>query len=272
VSAVLEGRALHTGQAVRVELARVDGPVVLRRGEHEARIDELRAVATARATTVARADGLVRLRTVEHLFAALGGLGVRAGVRVDVDGDELPLLDGAALAWARAIAALDPPRAPPPLVVARDAMIVVGASRYEFERADRSATPGARVSVTIDFDDARLEPHASWTSSADDFIGRIAPARTFAFARELDEMAARGLASYVSPDAVVILAPGAIHAGGAPFCPDEPARHKLLDLIGDLYMYGGPPRGGVRAFRPGHAATHAAVAEARARGVLTISP
>jgi UDP-3-O-acyl-N-acetylglucosamine deacetylase len=66
----------------------------------------------------------------------------------------------------------------------------------------------------------------------------------------------------------VVIAEDAIHAAGAPFAPDEPARHKLLDLVGDMYLYGGPPRGRVRAFRPGHAATHAAMARALDLGVL----
>jgi UDP-3-O-acyl-N-acetylglucosamine deacetylase len=59
-----------------------------------------------------------------------------------------------------------------------------------------------------------------------------------------------------------------ILCAGAPFSPDEPARHKLLDLAGDLFVYGGPPRGTVSAYRPGHWSTHEAMRVAIARGVI----
>ncbi len=66
---------------------------------------------------------------------------------------------------------------------------------------------------------------------------------------------------------VVVIGPE-ILARGRPFEADEPARHKLLDLIGDLFLYGGPPRGSVSASRPGHWATHEAMQRAREAGVL----
>ena len=67
---------------------------------------------------------------------------------------------------------------------------------------------------------------------------------------------------------MIVIAPGTIYAAGRPFARDEPARHKLLDLIGDLYLYGGPPIGTVTAFRPGHRVTHAVMREALARGIV----
>jgi UDP-3-O-[3-hydroxymyristoyl] N-acetylglucosamine deacetylase len=67
---------------------------------------------------------------------------------------------------------------------------------------------------------------------------------------------------------MVVVIGAEILAAGRPFAPDEPARHKLLDLVGDLFLYGGPPRGSVAAYRPGHWATHEAVRRAREAGVL----
>jgi UDP-3-O-[3-hydroxymyristoyl] N-acetylglucosamine deacetylase len=254
----LEGFGLHGGRAVRVVLGRAQGELTVR----GAKLSELRVVGAAFATTVA--SERVRVASVEHLFAALAGLGVREGVAIDVDADELPLLDGGALAWTNAISNLEPPReAEAPLVVARDAEILVGASLYAFQ------AKGAReVSVHFETDDPRLAREATWHGDAEDFVSRIAPARTFVMARDLADLAARGLASRVAPESAVVIAEGAIHSAGAPFAPDEPARHKLLDLIGDMYLYGGPPRGRVRACRPGHAATHAAVKRALDLGVL----
>ncbi len=261
---VLEGRGLHGGRTATVTLRRVEAraPVTLRRGDAVARVDELLAVAVVRATTVATADERLRVATAEHLFAALAGLGIYGGLAIEIDGDELPLLDGAAAAWVRALEGLHLAPGPPALVVARDGEISVRASTYTFRAAGRGAA------VRFETDNARLVPDASWDGTTEDFA-RVAPARTFAFARELPHFEAQGLASHVAPESVVVLAEDAVLFAGAPFSADEPARHKLLDLIGDLYLYGGPPRGAVHARRPGHAATHEAVRRALSEGILT---
>ncbi len=237
---------------------------MLRKERQEARIDELLVVGTERATTVARADGAVRVATVEHLFAALAGLGVRDGVAIEVAGDELPLVDGGASAWVRALESLRLPRARARLVVAREAEIHALGSVYTFRRADN------QVRVHFETGDPRLSCEAVWAHEVHDFAVRIAPARTFAFARDLHDLAARGLASHVSPESVVLIAEDTIHAAGAPFSADEPARHKLLDLLGDLYLYGGPPEGSVHAVRPGHAATHQVARRALECGALMV--
>jgi UDP-3-O-[3-hydroxymyristoyl] N-acetylglucosamine deacetylase len=257
----LDGFGLHGGRASKVVIARRPGPVTLQGRT----LDDLEVVATASATTVASRDGAVRMASVEHLFAALGGLGVRDGLAIAVVGDELPLLDGASARWASAILSLDPPRgAVPALVVRRDAEIAVGASVYRFE-----VEPGrCELGVAFETADARLARDAVWCGDAADFLARIATARTFAMAEDIPALATQGLASRVTPEAVVVVG-DAIHCAGAPFGPDEPARHKLLDAIGDFYLHGGPPRGRVHATRPGHRATHAAVARALALGVLT---
>ena len=226
-------------------------------------MDELEVAATARATTLrARATG-ARLATVEHLFAALAGLGIFDGLIVAAEGPELPLLDGGARSWCEAIAQLCIARRGPRLRVARKAVIEVGASRYEF-------APGAGVEVegTIDFNDDRLSPRAHWTGDAADFVARIAPARTFALARDVEELVARGLAHHVDPESVVVIGPEAIHHAGRPFFYDEPAPHKLLDLLGDAYLFGGPPLGLLRAHRPGHAANTFALRRACEEGIL----
>lgn len=260
---VVEGVGLHTGTASRVTLVRRAGAVTLSARGVERTIAELRVASTARALTIE----VPRVGTVEHLFAALAGLGVREGIAIEVEGCELPLLDGAASAWCDAIALLAiewrVPALEPRLRIVRDGFVDVGQSRYELARDNC-----IEVVACIEFGDARLAREASWRGDAVDFRARIAPARTFALSRELDELLARGLASHVSAESVVVIAPDVIHASGPAFTVDEPARHKLLDLIGDLYLHGGPPRGRVRALRPGHAATHDFVRVALERGLL----
>jgi UDP-3-O-[3-hydroxymyristoyl] N-acetylglucosamine deacetylase len=144
----------------------------------------------------------------------------------------------------------------------RPERIDVGTSSYEL-------TPGAgtHVSVELELDDPRVARAAAWDGDPDDFAARIATARTFCLAREVDDMARLGLASHVTPEMVVVIGEE-ILAAGRPFEPDEPARHKLLDLVGDLFLHGGPPLGRVHARRPGHGASHEALRIATERGAL----
>ena len=217
--------------SVRATLRRRRGPVTLGAAGLAARIEELVVGSTARATTVEAHGGALRVGTVEHVFAALAGLGIYDGLALSIEGPEMPLLDGGAAAWCDAIDRLDVSAGPPPARVTREAVVEVGASRYEF-------APGGRVEVEVrvefaGFDETRIAPEARWAGDAPDFQARIAPARTFALARDTAELVASGLARGVDPTSVVVVAPDAIHSAGAPFAPDEPARHKVLDLMGD---------------------------------------
>jgi UDP-3-O-[3-hydroxymyristoyl] N-acetylglucosamine deacetylase len=253
---VVEGLGLHAGTRGRVTVRAREGETTL----NGAPLRRWRAVPAERSTAIACEE--MRVRTVEHLFAALAALRLHRGVELCLEGEEPPILDGCAAEWMDAIGSLGLPRAPSPLTVLREATIEVAASRYAF-------TPGetARVSVELELDDRRLSPHALWEGEKRDFLTRIAPARTFCFAHEVEELARRGLASHVRPEMVVVIGPEILAAGRA-FQPDEPARHKLLDLVGDLFLYGGPPLGSVAAHRPGHSATHEAMRVALDRGVL----
>ena len=266
----LDGQGLHTAARGEVRLSRREGPVVLRlsgggeggsRGEHPR--EELSVIDTTRSTTVATPGGAARLATVEHLFAALGGLSIHEGVAIEVEGREVPLLDGGASAFVAALRALGLSGSEPSLRVVSEAVFEVGQSRYELAPMD-----GVVVEVEIDFGDPRIAPRARWEGDASDFARRIAPARTFGFEREVPELLARGLAGHVAPESVIVIGDDRVLAAGAPYSADEPARHKLLDLVGDLWLHGGPPRGRVRATRPGHAATHEAVRRALASGAM----
>jgi UDP-3-O-[3-hydroxymyristoyl] N-acetylglucosamine deacetylase len=260
----LEGFGLHTGLLARALLRRTPGRVRLRTRGAEALLHELNVVSTARATTVELPGGALRVGTVEHAFAALAGLSLYEGLTLEVDGPELPLLDGGAARWCEALAQLGIPASRPGVRVARRASFDIGPSRFELTPTDGRV----EVHVRVDFDDPRLAAEASWAGDPTDFVARIAPARTFALAREIDELARRGLARHVEPECVVIIAPDAILCAGRPFSPDEPARHKLLDLMGDLYRCGGPPIGRVRASRPGHAVNERAIRRGFDEGAL----
>ncbi len=257
---VIEGLGLHGGARGRVTLRAREGETTL----NGVPLGRWRAVPQERSTAIVYGES--RARTVEHLFAALAARGLWRGVDVRLEGEEPPFLDGCAADWMDALEGLGLRAATSTLAVASEAVIDVSASRYAF-------SPGgeARVSVELELADDRLSPHATWSGEVSDFRARIAPARTFCFAYEVEELARRGLASHVRPESVVVIG-AEILAAGRPFQPDEPARHKLLDLVGDLFLYGGPPRGSVAAYRPGHSATHEAIRIALERGVLVPLP
>lgn len=260
---LLLGTGLHGGRPSRVAFVRHVGAAALQVGGESTAICGLELAYTRYATAVKGPRGTVS--TVEHAFAALAGAGVWDGVRVELEGDELPLLDGCAASFFDAVdeLALEPSR--PPLRITRSETIEVEASRYEFSPGD-----SVRVEVSLEWDDDRLARRASWDGSRSDFRERIAIARTFAFERDISVFAETGLARHVDPESVVVIGEQ-IHSAGRPFSADEPARHKLLDLVGDAYLYGGPPIGTLVAHRPGHAANHAALSRAVALGVLARS-
>lgn len=269
----LEGYALHAGIPTAVVLAAQAGPVTIGRGNWRARLDQLRVVSTDAAVRVACDEG-TEIELVEHFLAALGGLGIRDGVAATIDGPEFPLLDGGARELADALAAMHLPRAAPALMVARASVLTHGASSYAFETGS-----SPEVAVEIDFAHRDIgRQRASWAGDPTDFRERIARARTFGFSRDAVDLRARGRAQLcwsTDPDARLALARGLLAydaesrlAGAAPPEQDEAARHKLLDLIGDLTFYGGPPQGRIVALRPGHTATHQIVPMALRLGLL----
>ena len=261
----LFGRGLHTGACCGVRLRRSSGEVAFEREGVTTRLAECRVVRADHGVQLELSQGS-RVDLVEHLLAALGGLGIREGLTVSVSGPELPLLDGGGLVWARALGALAlAPRAPR-LEVVRALDVSVGAARYSFRPATSSS-----LEVEIDFANPAIGAQsARWDGSADAFVQQIASARTFGFVRDGAALRRAGRASFVDPRSVLVLDDvGATPPLTPPPRPGEFARHKLLDLIGDLYLFGGPPRGHVHAQRPGHAATRLALCEALRLGGLS---
>ena len=263
---LLEGAGLFSGIHARVWLSRSSGPIRVALGPNEAAIEALVPTVTGR-TSALEGRG-VRVTCVEHLFSAVAAFGIGAELRIETDAEELPLLDGGAIAWSRALRALGfgIDRTAPRWRIGRNETLRVGRSEYRFEVRQSTS-----CSVEFETDDARLITAAAWNGELDDFERRVAPARTFVDERELLSMLAQGYRATVDPESVIVLG-ATIHAAGRPFEADEPARHKLLDLIGDLALHGGPPLGHLTARRPGHAATHAALAQAVASGIITASP
>lgn len=214
-------------------------------------------------------EGAFEIESVEHLFAALGAWPVSRGLELRVTGGEVPLADGGAARFAEAVSALDPPRGSTRLMIARAGTVEVGESTYAFEPG-----PEPTLAVEVHFEARNIgTERASWDGSFDRFVSDLAWARTFGFRRDAHAMFAEGRALGADPRAVMVLDDdGRVEPPAAPARPSEFARHKLLDMIGDFYFFGGPPRGAVYAKKPGHAATHRAVAAALEKGLLVSGP
>ncbi|HMJ51593.1 MAG TPA: UDP-3-O-acyl-N-acetylglucosamine deacetylase [Polyangiaceae bacterium] len=280
VSIRLQGYALHRGVMTAVTLVRCDGPLAFEQDGRRARVSQLTVQRSDAGVTLSDGHGL-EVDLVEHLLAALGGLGIRSGVTAIVEGAELPILDGGARTFADALVALElPARSPEPgdLIVSKPGRLSAGSSSYTFDVADDTA-----LSIEAVFDHPAIgTERASWDGSSRTFLESIAPARTFGFRADGPDLWRRGRAelavSAADSDAreafsravIVFDATGPVAAAGqAPPSAGEIGRHKLLDLIGDFALHGGPPRGRVLASRPGHTASHRIIRQALALGILS---
>lgn len=252
LSGVIErsGIALHSGEQVAVRLHPaepgtgvvfvIDGVPVSATVGH--------VVDTQLATTLAR--DAVRVRMVEHLLAACAGVGLD-NVRVEVTGEEVPVLDGCAAAWVDSItdtglsSQSDPRQA---AVVLRPFEIVDGPRRARLLPADETV-----LDISIDFEHAHVgRQQLELTLTPGTFARELAWARTFGFERHVPAMRRMGLVRGGSLDnALVFGEDGVLNTGGLR-AVDEPVRHKMLDVLGDLALLGAPLKGRLEAERPGH--------------------
>jgi len=203
-----------------------------------------------------------RLATVEHLLAALAGVGLTA-VTLLVEGDEIPLLDGSAQPWVEAIAeaglqGLGSRPVPEPL--SRPITLQQGQSFVTALPSDR-----LRLAAAIEFPQAAIgRQFFSLELTPEAFVRDIAPARTFGFREQVEQLRAAGLIQGGALDNALVC--DGDHWLNPPLrFADEPVRHKLLDLLGDLAL-AGLPQAQVFAFRGSHG-LHTALAAA-----LTSSP
>lgn len=203
-------------------------------------------------TTIGNASG-VKISTIEHLMAALSAAGID-NLYIDVDGEELPALDGSSEPFLKLIEQVGILSQPAPrryVKVLKTVEVQHGDSWARIEPSDR-----LELDVTIDFDDKaigrqRLEIQPDVRS----FRDRIASARTFARAHEVAALREAGLSKGGSYDnAVIVDGDKVLNPGGLRFS-DEFVRHKALDLLGDLYL-GGPIIGRVTAMKSGHGLNH----------------
>ena len=246
------GVGLHTGiqSTARILPAAPDSGIVFRRVDLGVDIPASveNVVETAYATVIG--CGTARVATIEHFLAALYAMEIDNAV-VEVDGPELPILDGSALEVARALHERAPVRQPARRKflrvwengkIHRNGSLVTLAPSEDFE-----------LLVTVDFPDTAIgRQWAKFTLDPESFLREIAPARTFVLREQIDALRAAGLAKGGSLDNAIVVEGDKVHNNEGLRFPNEFARHKLLDLVGDIALLGRPVRGAFVAVRPGH--------------------
>jgi UDP-3-O-[3-hydroxymyristoyl] N-acetylglucosamine deacetylase len=209
-----------------------------------------------------------RLATVEHLLAALAGTGV-SQAEIWVEGEEVPLLDGSALPWVEAIAeaGLSPagerhgPSLPAEPLTVRQGQGFVTAFPAE----------QLRLAAAVEFPQAAIGRQLfSIELSPERFVAELAPARTFGFREQVEQLRAAGLIRGGGLDNALVC--DGDHWLNPPLrFADEPVRHKLLDLLGDLALVG-LPRAQVFAYRGSHGLHTALAAAIAAASALPLGP
>jgi UDP-3-O-[3-hydroxymyristoyl] N-acetylglucosamine deacetylase len=250
----LSGIGLHTGVTVNLRLR----PAPVHTGVVFTRIDLDGFTIEAQSRHVARvsyATSLMKkgvlISTTEHLLSALAGLGVDNAI-VEIDNLELPIVDGSALPFVKLIrqAGLRPQRARRAYArILKPLEISEGAKRIAIYPSETFA-----VSYSIAFPHPVIGTQSlDFTPNASSYEANVAPARTFGFLAEVEMLLKSGLVKGGSLENVVVLDEERVMNPEGLRFPDEFCRHKILDLIGDVSLFGHPLIGHVVAERAGHA-------------------
>jgi UDP-3-O-[3-hydroxymyristoyl] N-acetylglucosamine deacetylase len=251
------GVGLHSGLRVMLTI----GPAAVNTGIQFRRTDAAgsgaviparwdRVVDTRLCTVIGNGDGVV-VSTVEHLMAAFAGLGID-NATVEIDGPEVPIMDGSADAFVFLIecAGIAEQSA------SRKRIRILKTVTAGDDRASTMLTPApfATLDFTLDFASPAIGKQEKSVRVAEDAFKReLSRARTFGFAEEVELLQKAGLAQGGSLDnAIVIGADRVLNREGLRY-GDEFVRHKLLDAMGDLYLAGAPIEGRFLGARSGHA-------------------
>ncbi|MAH58786.1 MAG: UDP-3-O-[3-hydroxymyristoyl] N-acetylglucosamine deacetylase [Synechococcus sp. ARS1019] len=233
------GVGLHSGQSSTVTLRPTDRPGFYIRFSDVAEPIRLAPDQVRDSQLCTTLDlGERRVATVEHLLAALAGCGV-SHAEIELGGDEVPLLDGSALGWVEAIAevGLEGTSTPRP-----SAPVLEGPVVRHRGGSVITATPSDQFQLigVIDFPQPAIgRQQFSIALTPQSFVDEIAPARTFGFRDQVDQLRAAGLIQGGALDNALVC--DGDHWVNPPLrFADEPVRHKLLDLIGDLALVGFP--------------------------------
>jgi UDP-3-O-[3-hydroxymyristoyl] N-acetylglucosamine deacetylase len=255
---VFEGLGLHSGAPATlvVRPAKANTGIVFNRtdvsdGQIAARWD---CVEVTPLNTRLRNEAGVAVSTIEHLMAALSGCGIHNAL-IDIDGPEVPILDGSSAAFVRGFVDAGITRLAAPLR-AIEILKNISVSQDEASATFSPATT-LQISFEIDFADAAIGRQTKTLSMANGtFVRELCDSRTFCRQADVDAMRANGLAlggtlmNAVVVDGTQVLSPGGLRHS------DEAVRHKMLDALGDLATAGAPILGRYTGVRAGHGLTN----------------
>ena len=255
----LVGMGLHSGRPARLVLRpATEGGIRFRRVDVTDRDNLIPArfdgvTDTTLCTLLSNAAG-VSVGTVEHLMAALAGTGV-THAEIEIDGPEVPIMDGSARRFVSAILRTGLAPVAGPLRAIR----ILKPVRYEQGGVVAELTPAETLSIDfeIDFADAAIghqQRRLSMVNGA--FVHELADCRTFCRRQDVEAMQANGLALGGSLDNAVVVENERVLNPGGFRRSDECVRHKMLDALGDLALAGAPILGAYRGVRAGHGATN----------------
>jgi UDP-3-O-acyl N-acetylglucosamine deacetylase len=267
--ATIGGRGLFTGHPVTVSFlpAPLDHGVVLYRMDtvsdgQPAPIPALVKNVAYRVRRTVLGSGGATVETCEHVLSAAAGLGID-NLRIEVWGPEMPMMDGSALPFVEALRSAglqdqDGPRRflriAEPLTVGNDQVMV-----------QALPTDDEVLSVSYDLDYGPIPPISPQVVTHElapgSYVANIAPARTFVLEAELRAMQRDGMCRHLTPSELLVIGRDGPLGAMEYRYPDELARHKVLDVIGDLALLGRPLIGWIRAYRSGHALNQARVRE-----------
>lgn len=261
--ATLTGAGVHSGKPVTVHFlpADADTGIVFHLSNGEASREFRALVSEVGATDLCTMLGDPageHIGTVEHLMATVFGLGID-NLIIEIDGPEVPILDGSAMAFVEAIdqAGIDTlPAKRHYIRVLKPVRIEAGASWAEFRPYD-----GTRFEVEIDFESPAIGRQLFASDINPDIFRRdIARARTFGFMKDVERLWAAGYALGSSLENSLVIGDDnrVINVGGLRY-PNEFARHKTLDAMGDLALAGARFIGCFRSYRGGHRMNAAAL-------------
>ncbi len=274
------GKGLHTGAIVTmvVNPAEADRGIVFRRtdikGAPEVPALARYVVDTARGTTIKL--GKAKVSTIEHLMAALWTMGIDNAV-IDIDAPETPIMDGSAREYAAEINRVGICE----LEAERKVLDIKEPVRWAIDKKGVEVVvepaESYSVDVTVDYNSQVVGRQTASYRSGDDFVANIAPCRTFVFLHEIELLLKLGLIKGGSVESAIVVVEKPISdRSKRAICKafnkedievengylnhlalrfeNEIARHKLLDILGDLALIGRRINGKVTALRPGHLA------------------
>jgi len=267
--AIIAGVGVHTGDRVRLAVrpAPAGTGIVFVRTDIKDRDNRIpvsgEAVVDARLNTMIENAAGVRLSTIEHLMAAFSALGVSNAV-VEVDGPELPILDGSALPFVRLLDRAGFRRQSSPV------RYIEILEPIRVSEGDKSAAllPCDRYEMRfeIEFDTPVIGNQVvDFVVDEETFRNEIMAARTFGFAHEVEALRKAGLARGGSLENAVVIDGDQILNPGGLRMEREFVKHKALDAIGDLYVLGAPLLGRYEGVKAGHAINNLLVRELLAR-------